>query len=532
MRSGRDGIVINIGRGSVIDEQALIEALTEQAHPGRRARRVRERAACAGRTDRARSMPCCCRMSARPRSIRATRWASAWSTISSPGRRASRRSARSPRRRSALDEALPTEASPVLSPCILRRSGIGGMSQAVDAAARRLRASPPSSSPSRPPRAHLVRRACRAYRLFHATISSAGAAGSARPRSPISSRSASSCRGRARARSAWASATSSAASPARSPPLSASRCHRRSSRRRSASVLGKATAIDPGLVAGLAIVAVAVVAEAVRGVAASLASSRRTGAVAIAAAALALAFPGSFMQIAIIAAAARRRVWRVPLAIAAGSPHAGHRLPTPGARGAGIVRARFFVGLPLSAASSRLSLRRRSQIGFSIARSAGVRLAAMSCCRCSSPSVVSGRASCRDRFRRRLWRGAGDARGPLFSIAAHLGGGALMPALRPARRVRRWRCSRRASCSSIGAAAVLATAAAASPSVLRGALVGVNAAVVRLLAAALYHPVFVTAGPCCRRDPGAGRSLPGLKLTLGRRWPAWSVVALLGARRR
>ena len=67
--------------------------------PGRRPRRVRERAERAGRTDRARQSGF--RRTALRRSRPAGRWLSAWSTTFSPGPTASRRSRQCPKRRGA-----------------------------------------------------------------------------------------------------------------------------------------------------------------------------------------------------------------------------------------------------------------------------------------------------------------------------------------------------------------------------------------------------------------------------------------------
>jgi len=49
---GKDGYVVNISRGSVIDEEALVAALANETIAGAGLGRLRERAACAGRADR------------------------------------------------------------------------------------------------------------------------------------------------------------------------------------------------------------------------------------------------------------------------------------------------------------------------------------------------------------------------------------------------------------------------------------------------------------------------------------------------
>lgn len=106
------------------------------------------------------------------------------------------------------------------------------------------------------------------------------------------------------------------------------------------------------LVSGLKIVAVAIVAQAVLGMAQSLCPDRNRATIAVAAAALVLTVPGSFAQIAVIAFGAAAGI-----AVCPGQP-AGHAgaLPLRISRRAGLVAFALFalllVGLPILAASS------------------------------------------------------------------------------------------------------------------------------------------------------------------------------------
>ncbi len=284
-------------------------------------------------------------------------------------------------------------------------------------------------------------------------------------------------------------------------------------------VLASGTAIDPGLLAGLAIVAVAVVAEAVRGMARSLATTARTGGVAILAAAIALAFPGALTQLALILAASFAGLV-VPLApLAPGRPHAGI-----GSRRVAVAALLLFVvllvGLPLAGAAigSRVLIFADAfyRAGALVFGGGHVVLpllerSVVAAGFVPGPSFIAG-------------YGAAQAMpGPLFSIASFLGAVAGVP-------------------NPVGGA-VTATLALFAPGFLlivgvlpfwrrlgsfepvRRALVGVNAAVVGLLGAALYDPVFVTAvhGP---RDVALALVAWGL-LTLGR-VPAFAVV-IIGA---
>lgn len=276
--------------------------------------------------------------------------------------------------------------------------------------------------------------------------------------------------------------------------------------------------IDAGVLSGLAIVAVAVVAEAVRGMALSLATGRLLGGVALAATALALLVPGSFAQIAILLGGGlvgycfSRPAIRVPDL-------------RPGAtisRRIGIAALGLFVmllvGLPILAATTHSQtavlasgLYRAGALVFGgghvvlpLLKDSVVATGLV-----PEPIFVAG-------------YGAAQAMpGPLFSLSAYLGVAAGVPT--PA---------------VGGAVAVLAIFAPALLLVVgvlpfwrrlrrveavRRALTGVNAAVVGLLAAALYDPVFVTAIHGAR---DLAFAVLGYALLVFLRLPAWLVVLL------
>ncbi len=284
-------------------------------------------------------------------------------------------------------------------------------------------------------------------------------------------------------------------------------------------VVADGSAVDPGLLAGLAIVAVAVVAEAVRGMAASLAATRRTAAIAILAAALALALPGALTQLALILGAALVGL-AVPLAaVPAGQPRAAigsRRL----AASAIVLSAVLLFGLPLAAGvtgSPVLAFADAFYRAGALVFGGGhvvlplLERSVVAAGFVPGPSFIAG-------------YGAAQAMpGPLFSIAAFLGTVAAVP--------------------NAALGAVIATLALFAPGFLliigvlpfwrrlggyqavRRALIGVNAAVVGLLAAALYDPVIVTAvhGP---RDAALALCAWGL-IAVGR-VPPW-IVVILGA---
>lgn len=275
--------------------------------------------------------------------------------------------------------------------------------------------------------------------------------------------------------------------------------------------------LDAGVLSGLAIVAVAVVAEAVRGMAMSLARGRVLGALALAAMAATLTFPYSLAQIAILLGGGMagycltRQVAPVV-----------HNAPIPAAlsRRAGAVALGLFVilliALPLLATAMRSEslalvsgLYRAGALVFGgghvvlpLLESAVVAPGLV-----SEPSFVAG-------------YGAVQAMpGPLFSLAAFLGASA--------------------SPSAPIAGAALATLALFSPAFLlvvgvmpfwrslrgseplRRALAGVNAAVVGLLAAALYDPVFTTA---IHNGRELALAVACYGLLVLARLPAWIVV--------
>ncbi len=274
--------------------------------------------------------------------------------------------------------------------------------------------------------------------------------------------------------------------------------------------------LDRGLLSGLVIVAVAVVAEAVRGMALSLARGALGATIALAATAVALLFPGSLTQIGILAAGGVAGLMLATAAPAPSSPSSPHGL----SRGAGgallIVFGGLLVGLPALAAATGqpmlaflAGLYRAGALVFGgghvvlpLLQDAMVGPGFV-----SEPAFVAG-------------YGAAQAMpGPLFSFSAWLGVMAGLPG--PF-----W-------------GAVLAVLALFAPAFLlvvgampfwrelrrvapvRRALVGVNAAVVGVLAAALYDPVFTTAIHGWR-DLALAIACYGLLAVL--RLPSWMVV--------
>ena len=242
---------------------------------------------------------------------------------------------------------------------------------------------------------------------------------------------------------------------------------------------------------GLKIVAVAVVAQAVWGMARSLAPDRERATIAVGAAILALAVPTAIGQVGAIVAGRRDRPRLAGRPRGAAAAHAAR-----GARAAALVDRR---GDPVLRAAGRAAAagrdvsvaRARPCSTRSTARGRWCSAAGMSCCRCCRRRSCR-RAGCRTtRFspataRRRPCRGR-CSRSPPISARS------MAPPLE--RLGRRAAVPRRDLPAVVSAAgrrlAVLGRAAAASA--VQAALLGINAAVVGLLLAALYRPVWTAA---------------------------------------
>lgn len=246
--------------------------------------------------------------------------------------------------------------------------------------------------------------------------------------------------------------------------------------------------IDRGVIGALAIVALAVVAEAVRGMAVSLASGRLHGGIALAAAALALAVPLGAVQILILLLGGLAG-WRLDPAT---PPPVRQGASVPVSRRTGAVLiALFFLllaGLPLAAhlvPTPALVLADAFYRAGALVFGGGHVVLPM------LQSAVVDKGLVPDAAFVAGYGAVQAMPGPLFSLAAFLGTVAAVPG--PI------------------SGALLATLAIFLPAFLlvtgvlpfwlrlrsnaacRKALAGVNAAVVGLLGAALYDPVFVTA---------------------------------------
>ena len=275
---------------------------------------------------------------------------------------------------------------------------------------------------------------------------------------------------------------------------------------------------------GLKIVAVAVVAQAVWGMARSLAPDRERATIAVGAAILVLAVPTALGQIgAIVAGGVIGRVF-LSDRTAAAAAHAAR-----GACAAELVDRR---GDPVLRSAGRPAAAGR---GVSVARARRLRIrstarvrwcsaAGMSCCRCCRPRSCR-RAGCTNDAFLAGYGAAQAVPGPLFTFAGlsrHRDGAATQ---RLGRRIAA--ASARSSCrrSCCWSARCRYWDMLRQRSSVQAALLGINAAVVGLLLAALYRPVWTGAifGP-------ADFALGLVAFLLLALWavPPWLVV-ILGA---
>ena len=249
-------------------------------------------------------------------------------------------------------------------------------------------------------------------------------------------------------------------------------------------------AVDAAWLHGLKIAAVAVVAQAVWGMASTMATGKTRATLAVAAAALVLAVPTTAGQLGAIALGALAgivllRSDRPPAPVSHGAEHPPRfcdRLPracsSPCWSGCRSCRPRF-------------PTRRWRCSTPSIARARWCSAAATSCCRCCRPPWCRRGGSRNNAF----LAGYGAAQavpGPLFTFAAYLGA-VMGPAPNG------WLGAAIALVAIFLPSFLLVIGVLPFWQVLRGrpfaqsALAGVNAAVVGLLLAALYNPVWTAA---------------------------------------
>jgi chromate transporter len=276
---------------------------------------------------------------------------------------------------------------------------------------------------------------------------------------------------------------------------------------------------EAGWLHGLKVVAVAVVAQAVWGMARSLAPDRERASLAFLAAIAMLAYPTAVGQVLIIVLAGLIGWWWLPEAGAPRDP--GMRLSI-GHRGAVVAWVLFFgllIGLPLAQQlihSQALAVFDSFFRVGSLVFGGGHVVLPLLQAEVVPPGWVTNE---------QFVAGYGAAQaipGPLFTFAAYLG--AVMPPL-----------------GGGLAGAALALVAVFAPSFLlvigalplwdslrprpsfQAALRGINAAVVGLLLAALYHPVWTSA---IHAPVDVALGLADFALLVLWKWPPWLVVIL------
>jgi chromate transporter len=281
-------------------------------------------------------------------------------------------------------------------------------------------------------------------------------------------------------------------------------------------------AVPPGLLHGLKVAAVAVVAQAVWGMARSLCPDGPRRALMLATAAVLIAWPGTAVQLSAIAAAGLIGI-SVLRPSASASPD---RLPVPLARRAGAVWLVAFgallLGLPLLATAvpshALAVIDAFYRAGALVFGGGHVMLPLL------QASVVPTGWVSNDTFL--AGYGATQAvPGPLFTFAAYLG--ASMQTAPSG-----WIGGLVALLAIFAPAFLLVVGALPFWEGLRGqprvraALMGVNAAVVGLLLAALWHPV-ITSGIQGLAD--SLLAVLALLMLMRWKWPPWLVVGLCAA---
>jgi chromate transporter len=278
--------------------------------------------------------------------------------------------------------------------------------------------------------------------------------------------------------------------------------------------------VAAGFLHGLKLVAVAVVAQAVWGMARTLTPDRTRAGIAFAAVAIVVLFGGSFGQVAAIALGACAGLW---LCRADAAPPAGH-LDFPVGRRAGIAALVLFAALLLipplfvpATGSQALAVFDAFYRSGALVFGGGHVVLPLLQAQVVAPGWVSNEA---------FLAGYGVAQavpGPLFSFAAYLGAVMGPP-------------------PNGLAGAALALLALQLPGMLlvygmlpfwdamrtrptaQAAMRGTNAAVVGVLAAALYSPVW-TSAVLSPRDFALAAA--GFLLLTVWKWPSWTVVVLL-----
>ncbi|WP_017591794.1 chromate efflux transporter [Nocardiopsis potens] len=286
-----------------------------------------------------------------------------------------------------------------------------------------------------------------------------------------------------------------------------------------------------GWLLGLKAAAVAVVAHAVMGMASTLAAGKRRAAVAVGAMVLVLLLPSAVGQLAaILLGAAAGLLWLRGPAAPGTAPEAGGGADGGPAAPVGRRRALAFLGafavllagLPVLAAAVPAPATALAdgfyRAGSLVFGGGHVVLPLL------QAEFVGGGAVDRESF----LAGYGAAQavpGPMFSFAAYLG--ALMPV-----------AGSPAAGAAVALVAVFAPSALLLAGVLpfwerlraaawaRGAMAGAGAAVVGLLGAALYDPVFTEGVTSARTMAVAAAAFAALAVW---RAPAWAVVLVAGA---